>query len=251
MFFYVSKLLFFLIQPFTWVFGFLILAILQKHKRGRWLISATVMAYLFSCPLFYEPFAENWEYPTVDPTEIKDTFDLAVVLGGMVSYDELNHLVRFNKNADRILAVLPLYFDGRVKKILISGGSGRIFQDEKEAQILANYLIKINVDSSDLILEQRSRNTYENALYSKQIIDSLQLKDNVLISTSAMHMRRSLACFRKLNVNTIPFSVDEDVVDEPNAWFSKLIPSADVLSKWYRLIHEWVGINIYKLKGYC
>lgn len=251
MFFYISKFLFFLIQPFTWIIGLLILAIFQRRKRGRWLISATIIAYLFSSPLFYEPFAKAWEYPTIDPTEIKDTFKLAVVLGGMVSYDEVNHLIRFNKNADRILAVLPLYFDGRVKNILIAGGSGRIYQDEKEAQILADYLIKIGVDSSDLLLEQRSRNTYENALYSKQLIDSLQISEKVLVSTSALHMRRSLACFQKQNVSAVPFSVDEDVVDEPNAWISKLIPSADVLVKWYRLIHEWVGINIYKMKGYC
>ena len=251
MFFYLSKLLYFVIQPLSWIFLLLLLAIIKKKKRGRWLISALTVAYIFSCPLIYRSFAEAWEYPTVDTHELTDTFEVAIVLGGIVSMDEANELVRFNENADRVLNVLPFYFNGQVKKLLIAGGSGRIYQDEKEAKILGNYLIDIGVDSTDLLLETRSRNTFENALKSKTILDSLGIQEAVLLSTSAMHMRRSIACFDKLNVNVVPFSVDEITTDEPNAWIGMLAPSSDVLSKWYRLIHEWVGINVYRMKGYC
>ena len=100
-------------------------------------------------------------------------------------------------------------------------------------------------------MEKRSKNTYENALYSSELIRKKGLKNKVLLSTSAMHMPRSIACFKKQGLEVVPFTVDESSAVEPGYFIGKLIPDAQILLKWYRLMHEWVGINVYRVQGYC
>jgi len=72
----------------------------------------------------------------------------------------------------------------------------------------------------------------------------------VLLSTSAIHMKRSLLCFNKQGLDVIPFSVDRA---ESRKFYPDelLLPRATILSDWYHLIHEWVGVLTYKIVGYC
>ena len=212
---------------------------------------ALILLFLFSNPFLFNFTSHSWESKIANPTEIRDTFEVAIVLGGISSFDEENQLNRFSANADRILNVLPLYFDGRVKKIMLSGGSGSLDQEEKEAEELANYLEKIGVSSEDLILESNSRNTYENAAFSAAIIQERFPEGKVLLSTSSTHMPRALACFEKQGLSCLAFAVDENNKFRDFHWSHLFLPQADILHKWYWLIHEYVGFLTYKIVGYC
>jgi len=252
MFFYISKFFFFLIHPFSWIFLLLLWSLKTKsiQRRKSIIIASIFLLYFFSNGFTFNLFGDAWEYETINPKELTDTFDLAVVLGGFVSLDDDNNLERFNENSDRIFNVLPLYFDGRVKKLLISGGSGRINQEEKESEVLQSYLIRIGVNEEDILLDKQSRNTYENAKYSAEIIRKKQFQ-NILLSTSTMHMPRAIACFQKQGIAITPFAVDERTTKENDSFWMQLIPNPQLLVEWYKMIHEWVGITIYKVKGYC
>lgn len=253
MFFYLSKVLYFMIQPINWVFILLTIGLFTKKstKRKRLLSGAFILLYLFANPFIFNQFAKAWELPASDQSAIEKSYPMAIVLGGMISQEEGTKNINFGRNSDRILQVLPIYFSGHIDKILIAGGSGSLIHDNKEADILADYLVKIGVKREDLILESESRNTYENALYSKQIIDKLKVKEKVLLCTSAMHMRRSVACFSKLGIDVDLFVVDK-VSGKSKFYPSYLfIPSAQVLSEWYAMMHEWVGTIIYKIMGYA
>jgi uncharacterized SAM-binding protein YcdF (DUF218 family) len=251
MFFILSKILSVLSDPLIWVFILFIAAYIKlpKGKYKRLLLGGILMLYFFSNRAIFHHINHQWEVSPITLAQT-DTFDVAVVLGGVATFDEKSNQIEFHANADRILKVLPLYFNGQLEKILLSGGSGRIVEEEKEADILADYLISIGVQAEDLILESQSRNTYENAKFSATIIREKGF-EKILLSTSAIHMNRAYACFQKQSLEVVPYSTDQ-LSYQLNPYFDFLVlPKAEVLSYWYWLIHEWVGILTYQLLGYC
>lgn len=239
-------------QPIVWIAMLLFFSTLSKSnkKRKRFLLGALLTLLIFSNPFIYHEFERAWEVEPLNLFSEKDTADVAIVLGGILKSNERSGEIEFHENADRFLNVLPLYFEGRVSKILISGGSGSLLKEELEADILSDYLISIGVNSDDILKETASRNTYENAKYSTELIKKKKNFKTVLLSTSAIHMKRSLLCFNKQGLDVIPFSVDR--AESRKLYPDELLlPKATILSDWYHLIHEWVGLLSYKMMGYC
>lgn len=250
MFFILSKVLFFLLQPLVWAVIFLLYSFKAKSttRSKKLQISAVAVLLIFSNQFTFNEVSRVWEnsIPAYKGTE---TFDVAIVLGGISSIDKTHQQIALYENSERLMNVLPLYFEGQVKKILFAGGSGRLDQQNVEAVHIEKYLIRLGVKKEDILLDVKSRNTFENAKYSLELINS---NKSILLSTSATHMPRSLACFKKLGANPTPFPVDFLSYEENRFEWSKLfVPNPGVFSDWYWLLHEWVGILSYKMKGYC
>ena len=157
MFFYLSKFIYFFIQPIVWVFLLLILGLRNKSakKKKRLIIGSITLLFLFSNPFLYHEFERAWEIPAAKSFNETDTADFAVILGGIVSLNENSSQLDFHANSDRVLGILPLYFEGRIRKLLLSGGSGSLLQDEIEAELLANYLVSIGVNNDDILFESK------------------------------------------------------------------------------------------------
>jgi uncharacterized SAM-binding protein YcdF (DUF218 family) len=145
---------------------------------------------------------------------------------------------------------MDLYKLGKIKKILITSGTGSLKEpDMKEALIIKNYIVKIGIPENDVITESASRNTYENAVYTIKLIGKDPAK-KYLVITSASHMRRSLGCFDKAGLK-----VDSYVADRyagPRKFYIDhlLLPKTQALDGWNILIHEVVGYIMYKMNGY-
>ena len=77
-----------------------------------------------------------------------------------------------------------------------------------EARLLAKVLADCQVPEEDIILEEKARNTYENALYSQKILTKIFPNQTYLLITSAFHTPRALACFRKQQLKVKAFSTD-------------------------------------------
>lgn len=253
MFFIASKVLSFICQPIVWVFVLALMALFhrQAKKRRRYLIASIFILYVFSNQVIFHEFSTAWGMDEVPKSQLKEKYAVAIVLGGLVSINPKREQIEFQSNADRILQVLPLYEEGRVDKILLSGGSGRLIAKEKEADYIARYLIEIGVDSNDVWIENQSRNTYENALYSRELLLEKKISGPILLCTSASHMKRSYLCFKKLGLNPDPYPVDPLSLARDINPETLLIPKASVMQGWYHLIHEWIGLLSYKLMGYC
>jgi len=145
-----------------------------------------------------------------------------------------------------------LYFDGKVKKLLLTGGSGRITGNEpSEAIEIERYLLKLGIPQSDIIIEADSRNTRENATLTKAIIDKSYPNASLLLVTSAMHMPRSQACFEKVGLAFDSYAVD--YLKERIQWHprSLLLPNPRGFYHWEILIKEIVGLVVYKISGYA
>jgi len=191
MFFYLSKLLAFVFSPLVWVFALLLYSFKTKVEgRARKLrITAFVILYLCSNSFIVDECFRMWEPVTPDYDLMTTKYDGAIVLGGIGDIDLRLEKINFGWSADRLFQVLPYYYNGRIKKIIFTGGSGRIeFPDKREGLFVKKYLNSINIPDSSLIIESSSKNTYENAVLTKRILDSLGEKGNYLLVTSAYHM---------------------------------------------------------------
>lgn len=254
MFFILSKIAYFFIAPFTWLLIAMGLYIFAKSKKIRkWSKIAMIsIALFFSNSFLFKEFVRIWEVHSITQEEISN-HDVAIVLGGMFEYDNDAERLTVRRGADRIWQALNLYHAGKVKKILISGDHGYVTdRGLHESEQLAKNLTEWGIPKEDLIIEISSKNTYENAKESVAILNENHpnLKKVVLI-TSATHMKRALACFRKQNLNATPYSTDQFTGKKRSYhWDEFFIPNASNFNNWFTLIKEWVGYVSYKTVGY-
>lgn len=254
MFFFLSKILAFIIAPYTWLF-LAILFLLKKVWRTpykKWILGLSIFMYVISNSFLVDEVVRAWEY-TDDDIYLKSTrYDMAIVLGGMSRIDERQERADFNFSGDRLFQTLELYHKGRVNKIFISGGSGSISHPEhREAIYIKKYLKNIAIPDSNIIIESNSKNTYENAVFSKHILDSLQFKGSILLVTSSFHMRRALAIFEKAGYKNMTPYVTNKITGERKFEFDYcFIPNIDAVFSLNLILHEMAGYLTYKIKGY-
>jgi uncharacterized SAM-binding protein YcdF (DUF218 family) len=253
-FFIFSKILAFLISPLTWVFILFIIALFAKDKlrKKKLVISAVLILYVFSNSFFVDEFMRAWEVTTPD-LKSSQKYKYAIILGGMTWYDARQDKPQFLRSADRLFQVLPLVGNKQVEKIIITGGSGSInHPEEKESAILKKYLVKCGYQDSTIIIENESRNTRENALFTKQLMDRLQIKDSTLFITSAFHLRRAIGCFNKAGIkNIVVYPTDRYSGPRKFELDHLFIPNPGALEESTLLLHEIMGWFIYRVKGYC
>lgn len=252
MFFILSKILSFLTQPSFWILlSFFLFITLRKRKIGKKvLVFAISLLILFTNPFLSTISFKAWEIePT--PLVILKNHDIAVVFSGMTISDKKPYdRIYFNKAADRIMMAVHLYKIGKVKKILISGGTGKLVGEaKKEAETLKDFLLMLDIPEEDIIQEKKADNTYQNALYTKELVDNKYKGASVLLITSAFHMRRSLGCCNKVNLECTPFAVDYHTISEINSFDDIFIPSSAALYNWDILFHELVGYLMYLVTG--
>lgn len=253
-FFVVSKILAFAFSPIVWLFALLILVLITKKplRKKRILIFVITLYYIFSNAFIVDEVMRIWEVPPVKINQLNPPYDYIVILGGMMSYyDTQTHQIGVNSSIDRLLQGLKLYKKGYAQKILISGGDGSLLKSiGKEADIIKMYLNDIGLDSDSILIESESQNTYENAKHSTQILlnDSAQ---KILLVTSAFHMRRALACFKKQGIIADYYPAERYSGKRKYSFDHLFIPNLQAIEKWDKLIHEWVGYLMYKLMGYA
>jgi uncharacterized SAM-binding protein YcdF (DUF218 family) len=252
-FFILSKLLSFSITPIIWIIVLLVIAIYSKKEKRRktCFLFAFVLLLFFSNSFIFDECVRLWEIPAKKYTDLK-VYDAGIVMGGMSVYDEEYDRPQFYRGVDRLIQAIELYKRGNIKKIIFTGGSGRILHPEmKEGNYLKRYFYYLGIPQEDIIIESESQNTHENALFTKTLIDKNKITGHYLLITSAFHMRRSQACFDVVGLTTEPYSTDRYA--GPRKWeFDHLfIPNASILYDWTNLIHEIVGYFTYMATGYC
>lgn len=192
-----------------------------------------------------------WEYDPV-PIETLDTYDVGIVFSGVTRtgiYPE--DRVYFGQGADRITHTLQLYNEGKIKHILVSGGLG--FQQKNNntaAGRLKSFLTMAGVHDSAITVEHDAKNTYENAVKSKEVLSRDFPNQKYLLITSSFHMRRSLLSMEKQGVDVDPFPAGFLTSTSTLDFDDLLIPKSEAIDRWERLIKELVGLATYKLMGY-
>lgn len=248
MFFVLSKLLFFLINPVIWVLSLVILGLFLKKRRAILLVSAAILLFLMGNTAIFQFVSKKWEIESLPADSVKKHYTYAVVLGGMASENKKNGKMHFGESIDRILQAIILYKQGKIDTILITGGSGMVLdQTMKEAPIIRKFCVDMGVKDNCILIEDQSRNTRENATMTKAMLNNCP--PQILLITSAFHMRRSMGCFKKEGfefdvLSTNPLCRTRLYIDD------YFIPKAEVIDKWGILIKEIAGTLTYKMAGY-
>jgi uncharacterized SAM-binding protein YcdF (DUF218 family) len=250
MFFYLSKILTFLISPTVIILGVLMLALIVKKPalRRKLLIASLGLLLFFSNPFIINVLLKYWE-PKSNMDKRK-VYDAGIVLSGFMSRDKESGSISFGEGADRLTEGLILYRKGRIKTILISGGSGSLVDDTRESILAKAFLIEnCGVPDSVILIDTVSRNTYENAIETKKIMDAEGFRSVVMI-TSTWHMRRAQGCFKKVGLDVDIHPIDGMYLGQGFTPYDLIIPNTSNIVRWETLMHEIAGIITYKLHGY-
>ncbi|MFN3315175.1 MAG: YdcF family protein [Raineya sp.] len=252
MFFILSKTLFYLLMPLTWILACLLLSLFSKKPTRKKLFFRIGLGLLlfFTNPFFINEALLAWEMPPTEIAKLK-TYDVGIVLTGVSNAQrEPKDRLYLNKGGDRLLHTLQLYKMGKIRKILISGGH-YLEDDIHEGKEMKNLFVLAGIPESDIVLEEKSLNTRENAQFSAQILKEQFLGKSYLLITSAFHLRRAKACFERANIQADVFSVD--FYSQTRTWLLShwLAPNEKSLYYWYVLIHELLGYAVYKAVGYA
>jgi uncharacterized SAM-binding protein YcdF (DUF218 family) len=255
MFFPLSKVLGFFAIPSNLVISIGVLGLLLLPTRfartGRALAFASliVLAVLGLSPIgnaLIVPLEER--FPPWDAA--RGAPDGIIVLGGAISPDvsAARDEVALNEAAERLTVAAELarrYPDAR---ILLSGGSAALIYDEGAEALLALRLLQdLGIARARILLEDRSRNTVENAVFSKAIAQP-KSGERWLLVTSAHHLPRAVGVFRKVGFPVEPYPVDWRTRG-PKDVLRPFATLGDGLRRSDTAVREWVGLAVYWLTG--
>lgn len=256
MFYYVSKIAWFFATPSNLLLSLILLgsalALFRRLRTfgiGLSLITTMVTIGLGLLPVstyLMLPLEERFPPFRDDGGRV----DGIVLLGGSVdASDSVSRgQLAANEAAERVLDTIQLAHRYPQARILISGGGGNVFGDGVgEAPVIADYMKSIGIDPSRLIIEDRSRTTSENALYSRELAEPKD-GERWLLVTSAWHMPRAIGVFEKAGFPVTAYPVDFRTGGgsnnlRPFAFASDGLRRLDVVSK------EWIGLVGYYLTG--
>lgn len=254
LFFWLSKILWFLSAPINlWVTIIIIGTVLlwtRWYAGARLLITmAMLIGFVVGSVHIRGPAIAYLEDRFPPPAEMPDYVDGIIVLGGQIAVDSG---LKLDKRVTRGISERMLAFAKLAKrypnaKLVFTGGSGSLFQQElKEAHFVPMVVRSLGLDPNRIILEDQSRNTYENAALSWDLIRPGKDERWFLI-TSASHMPRAVGCFRKVRWNVVPYPVDYTTEGGEEVSFS--VGLLGGLSALGEVLHEWIGLVAYWVTG--
>ncbi|MFO1123916.1 MAG: YdcF family protein [Methylocystis sp.] len=254
MFFTVSKILELFFAPvhlfiFIAVIGAILLFTPWK-TWGRALSSVSALALLMMAfgplgGLLAGPLEARFSPPPDD----MPASDGIIVLGGTI--DERLSADRGRPSlvdaAERLTAPIALKLKYPNARLVFSGGSATLRGSSfTEADAVQRFWREIGLDQNDVLYERRSRNTYENAVFTRELIQP-KTGERWLLVTSALHMPRAVGVFRKAGFDVIPYPVDYRTSGKAGLEFPRFPTKALGLVDF--AAHEWAGLLAYRLAG--
>lgn len=263
MFLFLSKLLPIFLYPLGLTCVLMAVAMVTFWRRPRWAamaIALSLFLLLFASNGWVaNGFARSLEWQYIPEGEIP-TAEAIVVLGGATkSATAPRPWVDVNEAGDRILYGAYLYRQGKAPRLILSGG--RIDWrggGAPESSDMAEIAQVMGVPNTAILQDPDSLNTYENAVNVKEILTQQNINGPILLVTSAMHMPRSRLIFQKQGIDIIPAPVDflvseqevEELTHSPQSILLNILPDADRLEMTTRALKEYLGMFIYRLRGW-
>jgi len=261
-FLFLSKLLPLFLYPLGLTSLFLLVGLIIAWKRPALALVPMGMSLLIilvaSNAWVSSLLMQSLEWQQISSEELPEA-EAIILLGGSTRVPTPpRNTVEITESGDRVLYAAHLYKEGKAPLIIATGGRITWLQNAPpEADSMKNLLIEIGVPESAIIEETQALNTYENALYTKKILEQRGIKQSLLV-TSASHMPRSLRVFQKQGIDVIPSPTDflvtqldwEQLQMSPQATLLNLLPSAENLKQTTQALKEYLGLIVYWLKGW-
>lgn len=257
MYVYLSKILPLFLMPLGVTIFLALLALLFVYKGKKrlsmiFLVLSIAYLWVLSTPMVGEGLYRSLEseYPPVPLSRVPEA-GCMVVLGGVVQPAAHPRVdIELNEAVDRVYKTAELFHAGKAPYVIVTGGNQPWSTSGKaEAELIRELLVRWDVPEDVILMEGSSRNTRENALYTKNLIDSIHCQDALLV-TSAAHMPRALGAFRTAGIDAKPVSTDVRVAKTDSGTVMDFLPSAAGLKMSSDAIRELVGQWVYRMKGW-
>ena len=227
-----------------------ILLVLRRKVIGTWCLAVSVVllaaAGFLPVGNYFSHLLES-RFPRWDTT--RGAPDGIVVLGGAISsrLSKAHEEPAVDANAERIFALVKLARAYPSARIFYSGGDASLFADETpEADYIYPLLESFGIARERVLLETRSRNTVENAVFTKQLAKPKQ-GERWLLVTSAQHMPRAVGCFRAAGFPVEAYPVGWRTIKSIDFRADRTV--GDALKRLDTAAYEWIGLLAYWLTG--
>jgi uncharacterized SAM-binding protein YcdF (DUF218 family) len=262
MFLFLSKLLPLFIYPLGFASLMLVVALFTFWKRPR-VAAIAIFLSLLAILLPSNSWVANSLVRSLEAQYVPTTLpnaDAVVVLGGAVRPQAAPRpWIDLTEAGDRPIYGAQLYLQGKAPLIILSGGriewkGGGLASESAD---MAKLVEALGVPARVILQDPTSLTTRENAVNVKKIMQQRDVQ-KILLVTSAVHMPRSMAIFKKIGIEAIAaptdFLVSNQELSEPQttpeAFILNLFPDAGNLERFTRAIKEYFGLMIYRLRGW-
>ncbi len=234
--------------------GLALVLFTRRQKLGKVLLSAGVLLFALSTqgavgdallgplesqyPALHDPLGGAEREARMRPKWI-------VALGGGYKYDPRVPVTSRHSGASlhRLIEAIRLQRMVPGAKLILSGG--KPFGGTAEGRGMEVLALALGVDPSALLVEERSRNTRDQAVFIGRIVG----KDSFILVTSASHMPRAMGMFRKEGMNPIPAPTDHRVAESNSPRIFRYVPSAGALKNTRRAVYEFLGLAWARMRG--
>jgi uncharacterized SAM-binding protein YcdF (DUF218 family) len=230
----------------------LLLLGMRRYRLGPvLLVIAISWLGLWSLPVVSDAMRASLESRFVNESagRLPQADAIVVLGGGMRAVPPAWPYPDLNSAADRVWHAARLYKLQKAPRIIASGGLVWENDHRPEAEVMQEFLLDLGVPAAAILLERRSRNTRENAVFTAQLLQAQGIA-RVLLVTSALHMPRALAAFHAAGIDAIAAPTDFEVVPaakNPLRW----LPDADALEQNTRALKEYLGYWVYRWRGWA
>jgi uncharacterized SAM-binding protein YcdF (DUF218 family) len=253
-----QRIALYLVQPYTLAYlvtGVALVSLWRKRQatRARLLLLSSGFAMLTVLNLPVVSYlgigSLEWSFPPL--RELQDDATAIVVLSGsMDPPDSVRRTAAMGSDTlHRCLYAAEVYrLRGKHQPILVSGGNGDADSSSPAcAELMKEFLIKVGVESSDLMTEPNSHSTYENAVECRKQLERRGIRKIILV-TEAWHMARAVLCFRKQGIGVVPAACHHRATDFEWSILA-FLPSPTAADGVSDAVHEWLGLTWYWSRG--
>lgn len=233
----------------------------RRKKLSRFFfISALIILLVAGNRWFSYLLARSLEWQYLPESVIAPAEAIVVLGGGTESELIPRQAVEINSAGDRMIHAADLYHQGMAPLIILSGGNIAWMDsvEKSPAADMRQIMLRLNVPDSALVLQSKSQNTGEDALYSAELLREKDLT-RVILVTSAMHMPRSVALFQKQGIEVIPSPTDFTITEDgwqrlfsPNieTVLTNILPNSSSLGLTTSAMKEYIGMFVYRVQGW-
>ena len=253
-----EKILTLLFAPLGIMFGTAVLALILLtigRRRGAILILMFLVAWgwVWSTPflgsILLGRLVDRDHYPPHYAEELSAGDAVVVLGGGVLPVSGALVYPDLTSAADRIWHAARLYHAGKAPLIIASGGNvWPRLRRQSEAEAIRVVLNAFGVPDDVIVTEDRSRNTRQNAVFTANLAVSRGIR-RVLLVTSALHMSRAEAAFKRVGLDVVPAAVDFTRRKSNSPWILKILPNAYNLRINTILFREHLGHLVYRIKA--
>lgn len=231
----------------------IVISALLRSRRVTMILAVVTLGVFWACatPTVANRLTGTLEgqYPA-NPATLPRA-EVAIVLGGAVSAPvPPRDAPELGAAVDRVWYAAQLLRTGRVQRIMVVGGNVPWgLQATPEAEVIRDLLVGLGVPPSSIQIGATSRNTYENAVEAKTL-SKTQPFASALLVTSAAHMPRALAVFKKAEIPVVPAPCDFRSSDVMTGTILDWLPHAEAFAMSSAALREWIGYYAYRWRAW-